>query len=448
MKKTVCFLLFALLIGVYACAGAEKNGEYPSMPEALQFTQRYKWQKPRNDTTLVHLYPTTSRSDVDAELAGLMAEMESRAADLMPTGKKKKEVTRLTVGPQIGRSGEKWMSFLTLCTVSRGHEQVYVDFDARAYDMETGQRLSLTDLFAPESEAWALLAREVRAQLTAYFITEQPDEAALDALCTREAIEQAPFTFTAGTLMLHYRADALYPGHSTLMHVRLLFPSLWEMMTEEARVQTDNRRYKLVALTFDDGCAKIYSLTVANRLCQYGANATFFVVGDTMQDNQHVLSYEHDLGFTIGSHNYKHQYDNLDHDMLLSWKELFDETMDAIIGVRPAMMRAPGGIEKPYIRAGVNLPLIHWDVISGDAEKGKTSLDISTRVINVSRDGSIVLMHDANEHSDEYLSKILPTMQARGWVFVSVEELMALRGVELVPGYIYYSANSEPQTVE
>lgn len=448
MKKMMCLLLTISLLIPNILALSEDKTEYPMMPAALQFTQRMTRQKPRGDTTLIHFYPTTSRGEIDEELNALMAEMESRVTDYLPTGKKKNEVTRVTIGPKIGQSGDKWMSFLTTCTVSTGYEQLYVDFDARAYDMETGRRLTLKDFFAPESEAWTLLQNEVRAQLTDYFITETPDPAALDALCTREAIEQASFSFTAGTLMLHYRADVLYPSHNTLMHVRLLFPSLWDMMTDEARVQTDNRKYKLVALTFDDGCSKIRSMNVADLLRQYGANATFFIVGESMESNHYVLSFEHDSGFTLASHNFKHVYENLESDQLLAWKDLFDETMDAIIGVRPQMMRAPGGMEKPYIRAGVDLPLIHWDIISGDAEVGKTPHDIFTRVTNVSGDGSIVLMHDANQQSDEYVSQILPVMQQRGFVFVSVDELMALKGIELKSGYIYYSANREPETLK
>lgn len=444
MKRTLVFILVWLCVMAGVTALADEAEDYPVMPAALQFEQKYIRQKPRDDTTIIRLEPTTSRAEVDEELRSMMAAMEEKASPLLPKGGKKQDVTRLTVGPVIGRSGTKWMSFRVLCNVCDGREQVYVDFDTRAYDMETGRLLTLADFFPADSEAWQVLADGVRQQLTDYFRTETPDAAALDALCTREALEQAKFSFTAGTLLLTYRADCLYPGHNTLMHVRFLFPDLWPMMTEEARAQTDNRCYRLVALTFDDGCARNTSLSVANRLQQYGANATFFVVGESMAKNHHVLAYEHDAGFTIGSHNYKHVYDKLEHEKLLAWKEQYDVEMDSIIGIRPPFMRAPGGVDRPYIRAGVNLPMIHWSLISGDAEQGKTYMDVFLKVVNVAENGSIVLMHDANQESPTYVSYILPTMQERGFVFVSVEELLALNGIPLEPNLIYFSGTDRP----
>lgn len=443
MKKGYMALLAVLLLVFLHPVMAEDKPD--SFPKALQFTQSLGLTNPRKQVTLVRLTPHTARKDVDQAIRAVMEEMEAKAEPLYRAGAAGGTYTRVTIGPTVHRNGTKWLSFLTICTVDVGTERVYLDFDARSYDMETGEQLTLASLFPQDSDAWALLSQEIRSQLAAYFMTEQPDEAALDALCTREAVEQAAFTLSAGALVLHYRADALYPGHETMMNVRIYYPDLWAMMTEEAREQTDNRRYKLVALTFDDGCAGVSSMGVINLLRQYGANATFFVVGTNMANNDYVLAQEHDTGFTIASHNYVHDthLDSSNPEQLLAWKKQFEEELDAVVGVRPTMMRAPGGLEQPFLDAGIDLPLIHWSVSSGDAYPDKTTDEIYRTVVNAATDGQVILMHDGHSGCSAYLRKVLPLITQNGVLCVSVDELYRLYGVELEPNKVYYYPGQE-----
>jgi hypothetical protein len=83
------------------------------------------------------------------------------------------------------------MSFLTVGRIVSAKKQRYVDFDARVYDMKTGAQLKMTDLFAANSKAWNILAREVRRQLNAYFQGTQADAKRLNALCARANLEKA-----------------------------------------------------------------------------------------------------------------------------------------------------------------------------------------------------------------------------------------------------------------
>lgn len=72
--------------------------------------------------------------------------------------------------------------------------QVANPFTTRTYDLVTGKRILLPDIFPEDSAAWALLAGRVRERLMNVFPAEPRDEAAIDALCDLEALKAAEFT--------------------------------------------------------------------------------------------------------------------------------------------------------------------------------------------------------------------------------------------------------------
>ena len=302
MKRLIALCL-AFLTLLCACpAWAERA----AIPDVLRFTQKQMDREyVRDSQYILRTYPQTANEEVNGELRALIDAMTEKGRPCLPKGKIE-ILSCLDVGTTIFRTGSRWMSFLTIALISHEREQTYVDFDARVYDMVSGCRLALTDLFDPDSEAWTLLAQAVREQLTDYFMTEAPDSAALEALCTREALESAAFTLTPAKLELHYRADALYPGKNTLMHVKLYYSALRPLMNAVGQEITDNSQYKMIALTYDDGGAKAATRDLLLTLRQYGANATFFIVGTMMGANHYVMCRQHDAGFAMESHNYEH----------------------------------------------------------------------------------------------------------------------------------------------
>ena len=115
--------------------------------------------------------------------------------------------------------------------------------------------------------------------------------------------------------------------------------------------------------------------------------------------------------------------------------------MSAIIGVGPVMMRAPGGYDDNFIRAGVTLPLIHWSLISGDAvanESNRTSVSYVSNHVSYAKDGDIILCHDLNERSWLFAERYLPKLEQRNFLLVTVQDLCVLRGVALTPGVAVY----------
>ena len=437
--KRLAVLCTALLLLAGICPAA---AERISIPDALRFTQNtMNREYVRDKQYILRTYPETANENVNAELRALIDRMTDKARPFLPQDKVD-PISYLDVGATIFRTGSQWMSFLTIAHIAFNKEQTYVDFDARVYDMVSGSSLALTDLFAEDSAAWELMAQEVRSQLTDYFITQSPNPAALESLCTREALENAAFTLTPAKLELHYRADALYPGKNTLMHVKLYYSALRPLMTEKGQEITDNSRYKMIALTYDDGGARGTTNNLVRCLQKYGANATFFIVGTMMDNNHDIMCRQQDAGYAMASHNYVHTYEGITADSVSRWKNQFDALMDAIVGVRPAYMRAPGGHSEAFTKSGVGLPVIHWSLISTDADN-KNADQIAGRVIYGARDGDVVLMHDLNPLSSEYSDMILRELENRNFLCVTVDELFDHYGVTLEPNQIYWSCLDE-----
>lgn len=440
MKKAlILLLLLSLSLALAVPAAAEEN---PSgIPALLRFEQKEQEREYlKKDLYILRTYPETANAQVNEEMRSLIDGMAEAGRPYLPTGRIDLMPAYLDVGSYISRTGDRFMSFLTIARMAYEREQIYVDFDARVYDMASGEQLTLRNLFAPDSEAWPLLEKTVRDQLNAYYCTLDADPAALDALCTQEAIEKTPFTLTPAKLSLHYRADALYPGKVTLMHVNLYYSALRPLMTELGREVTDNSGYKFIALTYDDGGARSYTNSLLNELRRYGASATFFIVGERMRHTHDFLCRQQDAGFVTASHNYIHTYENLTTENIARWKARFDQEMDEIIGVRPPYMRAPGGHYKNFINAKADLALIQWSAISGDMGTGSTDVyGIARRVLATAQNGGVTLMHDLNSKCNQYAAIILPELENRGFLCVTVDELFDIFGVPLEPNQVYYS---------
>lgn len=438
MRKALCLLLLLCLLAPL-CAGAEK---YQALPVWQQLSQTV--QRERSGNLYVDAaYPHTMNAAVDAEMAALIDDMLARARPHMPARPAYEEGAFLNVGASVYRTGESWMSFLTVADVLDDREQQYVDFDARAYDMATGARLTLNDFLADEA-GWALVSEAVFAQLAAYYPAEAADAQALAALCAREALEETPFTLSVAFLQLHFRADALYAGKNTLMHVRVPYADLREHMTEAALRQTDNSAYKLVALTYDDGPVRVRTQKLLRHLRAGGANATFFIVGDRIRIGHDILCLMHDAGFCIASHNYEHIYGYKNRYKVVPFRDRLNEELGRVTGAQVHLMRAPGGDEKVFIEERVDLPLLHWSFVShsvnGVVPKPESE---ARRLAGSVQDGEIVLLHDLYTDTDTMAETLPQLLAERGFLCVTVEELFAARGLTLEPNTVYYHAKVE-----
>ena len=198
---------------------------------------------------------------------------------------------------------------------------------------------------------------------------------------------------------------------------------VWEVPTTD----------KVVALTFDDGPDPVATPAILKLLKQYDAKASFFVVGNRVDEYPEIVLQEFNEGHEIGNHTYKHTYFNLKRNEQLLAEEITrtEDSIFALTGQRPILFRPPGGFYNNNLidyttSHGYLAVLWSWHQDTKDwARPG--AWKIRDKVLRNLRSGDIILMHDHVENSlqtVEALKTILPELQKRGYRCITVSELL------------------------
>lgn len=437
IRRMLALLMCLFLMPVWASAASQAL----PVQEAHRVTMEQLGEKQKNGSEVYRWYIETAHDAVTDELNALA---KAYAEELAPTlSKPKKDLTsRLDVAIRYSRTGLTWMSFMVQSRYVLNKETKDVRFTTRTYDMTTGERILLTDIFPADSEVWAMLENAVREGINAYYPALRPNQEAYEAACTREAIEQMEFTLHGMSLVLHLHAADFYPGKEQLIEVTLYYPEIRAYMTEKAQIETDNTvYYNTVALTYDDGPNGWVTREMLNVLLETGERATFFLVGERMRGYAQYVLREHDEGHTIATHNYQHVYANeVTHERLQTLAGRVDKVHEEILGIAPTLARAPGGIWAPMAKAQLGWPLIQWSSQGTDWEgpNGRDPKAVLAQVLSGAKDGAIILMHDMKKNSIISSELIIKRLQDEGFIFLTVEELFASDGVELAPDAAYW----------
>jgi peptidoglycan/xylan/chitin deacetylase (PgdA/CDA1 family) len=157
------------------------------------------------------------------------------------------------------------------------------------------------------------------------------------------------------------------------------------------------------ALTFDDGPHAQGTPAVLDVLAGRGVRATFFLVGEQVLRNPAIAGEIVAAGHEIGLHCHRHR--NL--LRLAPWQVREDvaraqAAIEDATGISPALYRPPYGVLNATAlrlarRAGRRTLLwTHW---GRDWETRATPESIAARVTDDVEQGSILLLHDADDYS-------------------------------------------------
>ena len=193
----------------------------------------------------------------------------------------------------------------------------------------------------------------------------------------------------------------------------------------------------LVALTFDDGPRSSTTGPLLDGLELREAPATFFLVGSRIPGNEDLVRRMAAEGHQIGVHTYDH----------VSLQGLSRKDCDLQVGKTRALisgllgegnywLRPPYGQIDRAAEGWCGGPVVLWSVDPEDWRDDDVNRVVSAVVEHVS-DGDIVLMHDLFASSSQAALQIVDALQAKGFCFVTVEQLMEARGVRPEAGVRY-----------
>ena len=178
-----------------------------------------------------------------------------------------------------------------------------------------------------------------------------------------------------------------------------------------------------VALTFDDGPNARYTEALLDGLKEREVRASFFLVGQCIEGNEDTVRRMAEEGHLIGVHCMEHR--DLTRE---SEEEAVRQLMDtaamigAVTGRMPEYIRPPFGKWSSGLQEAVPMETVLWSVDSLDWKLQDTDR-IVRRVLKDTEDGDIILMHDEFLTSVEAAMEIIDNLLAKGYTFVTVDEL-------------------------
>ncbi|SHG69666.1 polysaccharide deacetylase family protein [Winogradskyella jejuensis] len=206
--------------------------------------------------------------------------------------------------------------------------------------------------------------------------------------------------------------------------VKSLFPSfIWNIDTNQQELY----------LTFDDGPTPEITPWVLDTLKQYNAKATFFCIGANIEKHPDIFESIIAEGHSVGNHTYNHPkgwkhktryyIQNVFKCEAVISKQSTSTALSVTEEEKSKLFRPPyGKFKTKQAKQLQNLgySIVMWDVLSFDWDAKVSEQECLNNIINSTKNGSIIVMHDsvkASRNLKAVLPKILEYYSERGFDF-------------------------------
>ena len=199
-----------------------------------------------------------------------------------------------------------------------------------------------------------------------------------------------------------------------------------------------------IAITFDDGPGKGTTEKLLDGLKERGVKATFFLVGEKIEDNRELVARMYAEGHLIGNHTFTHvhltklymgkcmianhtfthvQLSKVDGKQALEEIVKTNTLIEEITGEPVRYIRPPYGSYSNSLLMQINMTPVLWSVDPEDWNTDNTGQVVKSVVANV-KCGDIILLHDIYDSSVAAALEIVDELKAKGFIFVTVDQLL------------------------
>lgn len=197
---------------------------------------------------------------------------------------------------------------------------------------------------------------------------------------------------------------------------------------------TESQKYiGQVALTFDDGPAYTTTPQVLDILEEYGVVATFFLVGQCIEDiTRDILKRQVAMGCELANHSFTHGFLNqMTEAEIRQEVERTSAAIREVTGVEPQFFRPPYIAVNDLMYHTIQLPFIQG-IMANDWMPEISPRERTQRILDNVKDGTIILLHDkeGNEGTVAALPDILAGLQQKGYQLVTLSQLFKNKGVD------------------
>src|SRR5256714_14976626 len=185
-----------------------------------------------------------------------------------------------------------------------------------------------------------------------------------------------------------------------------------------------------IALTFDDGPNAKLTPKLLDLLAAHHIKATFFLIGENAAEYPDIVARERREGHEVANHSWSHpNFGKMSDEGVRSQLRRTDDAIRSATGSRPTLMRPPYGSvtarQKKWINQESGYRVILWDVDPLDWKRPGPPV-VRNRILKETQPGSIVLSHDIHPGTIEAMPSTLDALEAKGFKFVTVSELIRM----------------------
>src|SRR4029077_4396997 len=186
-----------------------------------------------------------------------------------------------------------------------------------------------------------------------------------------------------------------------------------------------------IAMTFDDGPSAALTPKLLDLLAAHHIKATFFLIGQNVAENPEIVAREAREGHEVANHSWSHpNLAKMSDGGVRDQLRKTDEAIRSAAGHGPTLLRPPYGSitarQKKWINQEFGYKIVLWDVDPLDWRRPGPNV-VCNRIIKMARAGSIILAHDIHPGTIEAMPCVLNQLEAKGFKFVTVSELIAMQ---------------------
>ncbi len=185
---------------------------------------------------------------------------------------------------------------------------------------------------------------------------------------------------------------------------------------------------RTVAITFDDGPFPIYTTLLLDTLERLGIKATFFLVGQQVEEYPYFAEAIARAGDEVANHTFHHlNLTRLPAQEVLQEIAGAQETITAITGRAPRYFRPPGGDYNDTVLETAHrleLTTVFWTANSADYTNPEPAA-LEARVTARVSGGGIMLFHQGIVNTLRILPHLTEILRGRGYLITAVGDLLA-----------------------
>ena len=326
------------------------------------------------------------------------------------------------------------------------------------FDKKSGEVISLSDLTEQSDKATREIVAAARNNINETIKQRQQAELDLNETITQETLSNFVITDGGNSLAWPIGQASLLPSAYGEMTIKVPIDAVAKYLQNPTARKLANipkppepkpapkpapavpapaptTGNKVIALTFDDGPGP-YTAHLLDVLDQYGAKATFFLIGSKVSSQANVVRSIHARGHQLGNHSWSHpELPKLPVDQIAGEIDRTNDAIKQATGVTPAILRPPYGAVNGVVLEQLRLrgmSSILWSVDTRDWADRNSEI-VCSRAVAGARPGAIILMHDIHQTSVGAVPCILSALKQQGYSFVTVQGLLG----NMAPGAGY-----------